>query len=77
MICCIISLIIFVVLTISFLRSDANPLLAFYARFFPNQQRLRNKIVWVVGSSSGNATSYIDGVPMNLINLYLQMSERH
>lgn len=53
MICCILSLIIFGVLAWGFSKLDANPLLAFYERFFPNKDKLKNKTVWVVGSSTG------------------------
>lgn len=53
MICCILSLIIFAALTYGFFKLDANPLLAFYERFFPNKHRLRNKTVWIVGASTG------------------------
>lgn len=53
MICCILSLIIFAALTYGFFKLDCNPLLAFYERFFPNKDKLRNKTVWLVGASSG------------------------
>ena len=55
MICCILSLIIFAVLAYGFFKLDANPLLAFYERFFPNKDKLRNKTVWIVGASTGKS----------------------
>jgi len=53
MICCILTLIIIAVLFYGFLKLDCNPLLAFYERFFPNKQKLKNKTIWVVGASTG------------------------
>lgn len=39
--------------TYLFWKLDCNPLLAFYVKFFPNTEKLRNKTVWIIGSSSG------------------------
>jgi len=50
---CILSLIIFGALLYGFLKLDCNPLLAVYAHYFPNLDRLKNKTVWIVGASSG------------------------
>jgi len=36
-----------------FLKLDCNPLLAFYERFLPNKDKLKNKTVWIVGASTG------------------------
>ena len=65
MICCILSLIIFAALAYGFSKLDANPLLAFYERFFPNKDKLRNKIVWVVGASTGTSDDQSSGEVRN------------
>ena len=40
-------------LVYKFFRLDCNPVLAGYDRLWQGKNRLRNKIVWVVGSSTG------------------------
>lgn len=53
MLCCISTIIIGAVLAYLFYKCDANPLLKLYELIYPNQDALRNKTVWLVGSSTG------------------------